>query len=169
LSKKRICFVCMGNIIRSPLAEHLFRSLARQGGVEEKYEACSAGTGDWHVGEPPDARMRQVAAKRGLQYSGRARQFQPQDLERHDLVLAMDAENAAILRRMARTERQRAKIRLLRAFDPLGGPNAPVPDPYYAKGEDFDEVYDIVERSVRGLLEDLERDDGAGKDGNTGA
>ena len=73
--KKRICFVCLGNIVRSPLAEHMFLHLADKAGVAEKYEVDSAGTGDWHLGEQPDGRMRRVAAAHGLVYDGRSRQI----------------------------------------------------------------------------------------------
>jgi protein-tyrosine phosphatase len=152
----RICFVCLGNIVRSPLAENLFRKTVEDKGSAESYQVESAGTGDWHVGEPPDPRMRRVAARHGLIYSGLARQFQAADFDRFDWVVAMDLENRDNLRRLARTEAQRAKIRLLREFDPRGGPKSSVPDPYYGGVEGFEEVYRIVERSVRGLLQALE-------------
>jgi len=153
---KRILFVCLGNIVRSPLAENMFRHLANQAGVGHRYQVDSAGTGGWHVGERPDARMRRVAARRGFKYDGRARQFSPRDFDRFDWIIAMDAGNRRDLERMARTQADRDKIRLLREFDPLGGPRAAVPDPYYGGIRGFEEVYDIVERSCRGLLEALE-------------
>ena len=154
--KYRICFVCLGNIVRSPLAEHMFNRLTEIAGVAHKYEVDSAGTGAWHVGESPDSRMRRVAAKRGLNYDGRARQFQRGDLDRFDLVVAMDANNRSHLLSMARTKEQRAKIRLLREFDPQGNKNAAVPDPYYGGIDGFERTYDIVERATQRLLESLE-------------
>jgi protein-tyrosine phosphatase len=154
--KQRICFVCLGNIVRSPLAQHLFMHTASQAGATERYEADSAAVGDWHVGEPPDERMRRVAAGHGLSYNGRARQFRPADFERFDWVIAMDRENAGYLRRLAATPAQRTKILLLREFDPQGGPGAEVPDPYYGGMDGFENVYRVVERSVRGLLHALE-------------
>lgn len=154
---KRICFVCLGNIVRSPLAEHMFRQVAAQAGVASKYEIESAGTGGWHVGESPDARMRRVAAGRGLVYDGQARKFQRGDLQRFDLVVAMDGDNRAHLLSLARTTEQRSKIRLMREFDPQGGRNASVPDPYYGGIDGFEKTYDIVERSVKALLEALEQ------------
>lgn len=156
--QKRICFVCLGNIVRSPLAEHLFLHKARQKGLEDKYQASSAGTSNWHVGEAPDARMRQVAARNGLVYDGRARQFTLSDFERYDYVIAMDAENRQHLHKMARNQDHWRKIHLLREFDPAGSPNAPVPDPYYGGLDGFEEVYRVIERSVEGLLEALEKD-----------
>lgn len=156
--KTRICFVCLGNIVRSPLAENLFIHLAGEVGAAGKYEVDSAGTGAWHVGESPDPRMRRVAARNGLNYDGSARQIHPTDLDRFDLILAMDHENLAALKALARTPEQRTKIHLLREFDPEGGPNADVPDPYYGDQGGFERVYTVIERSVRGLLAALEKD-----------
>jgi protein-tyrosine phosphatase len=152
----RICFVCLGNIVRSPLGENMFRHLADQAGVADRYEVDSAGTGAWHVGESPDRRMRQVAARRGFKYDGRARQFAQSDFGRFDLIIAMDTQNRANLRRLARGADDEAKIRLMREFDPQGRANDSVPDPYYGGIDGFENVYDIVERSCQGLLEALE-------------
>lgn len=154
--KTSICFVCLGNIVRSPLAENIFRHLSEQSGVAEAYMVDSAGTSRYHIGEPPDERMRRVAARHGLRYDGRARQFQRQDFERFDWIIAMDPDNRADLERVAPVETSRAKIRLLRAFDPQGSPQAGVPDPYYGGIDGFEEVYGIVERSCRGLLAALQ-------------
>jgi protein-tyrosine phosphatase len=158
-TKQRICFVCLGNIVRSPLAQHLFTHTASKAGVSERYEADSAAVGDWHIGEPPDERMRCVAARHGLSYDGHARQFRQADFERFNWVIAMDSENAGYLRRLAATPAQRARVRLLREFDPQGGPGAQVPDPYYGGIDGFENVYRIVERSVHGLLQALEDGD----------
>lgn len=158
-NKKNICFVCAGNIVRSPLAQHLFTRWVRQAGLEGKYVIGSAGTGHWHVGESPDSRMRRVAARKGLVYDGRARQFQRDDFKRYDLIVAMDLENRDFLRSLARNDAERAKIRLIREFDPDGGPNASVPDPYYGGIEGFEEVYSILERSTRELLDSLEQNE----------
>lgn len=152
----RICFVCLGNIVRSPLAENLFMHLAKQTRASGRYEVDSAGTGAWHVGEPPDARMREVAARRGLHYDGRARQFSRRDFERFDLIIAMDQENRRDLLRLVPTPAQQAKIHLLREFDRTSAAQASVPDPYYGGIDGFEEVYDIVERACRGLLNTLE-------------
>jgi protein-tyrosine phosphatase len=153
--KTRICFVCLGNIVRSPLAENVFRSLAEEAGAAGRFEVASAGTSGWHLDEPPDARMRKVAASRGLTYTGRAQRFTRQDFERFDLILAMDKDNREDLLGMAPNAAAKAKVRLLREFDPHGGPNHPVPDPYYGGITGFEEVYQIIERSCRGLLASL--------------
>jgi len=153
---KRICFVCLGNIVRSPLAENLFKHLVSERGLGDRFEVDSAGTSAWHLGESPDARMRQVAAKYGLEYDGRARQFTQADLDYFDLIIAMDLENYDDLIHMAREERQKDKIKLLREFDPDGDKYMGVPDPYYGGIQGFEETYQIVKRSVIGLLDAIE-------------
>lgn len=160
MTATRICFVCTGNIVRSPLAENLFLHLSTK--ASAKYIVSSAGTINYHVGEPPDERMRRVAARHGLIYDGRARQFQLEDFDRFDLILALDSDNKRDLEFLAQTPDQKAKIRFLREFDPLGGLGKSVPDPYYEGIEGFEEVYQIIARSCKGLLDYLEgRQDGA--------
>lgn len=153
---KRILFVCLGNIVRSPLAENMFRSLASEAGASDRFEVDSAGIGGWHVGEKPDPRMRQVAARKGLVYNGTARQIDRGDFDRFDLIVAMDTDNRQDLLRLARTPEQRQRICLLREYDPLGGANASVPDPYYGGMDGFENVFEIVQRSVRHLFDALQ-------------
>lgn len=159
---KRICFICLGNIVRSPLAEHLFNHVAKERGLDHKYFASSAACGSWHVGETPDPRMRQVAASRGLHYTGKARQFQRSNFDDCDVVLAMDRDNQEYLMGIARSPVDQEKIHLLREFDPQGGAGSSVPDPYYGGIRGFEQVYEIIERSVHGLLDALEEQDGHG-------
>lgn len=154
----RILFVCLGNIIRSPLAEHAFRQAVEQAGVAEKYEADSAGTAGWHVGEQPDARMRKTAASHGLGYNGSARQVSQQDFDDFDLIIAMDSSNYRSLADLAGSDQAKAKIRLMREFDPQAD-GMDVPDPYYGGQEGFENTFHIVRRSVDGLLEALQRDE----------
>ncbi len=153
---KRILFVCLGNIVRSPLAEAMFAHLAQEAGVVEQYQVDSAGTASYHVGQAPDERMWRVAASEGLVYDHHARQFSPEDFETFDLIVAMDDDNRADLMRQARTAEQRAKIRLLREFDSQADGHSSVPDPYYGGMDGFRNVYQIVERSCRALLNGLE-------------
>lgn len=152
----RICFICLGNIIRSPLAQHLFVHKAREAGVADKYQVSSAGLGPWHVGEQPDSRMKRIASRHGVQITGKARQFSHTEFDKHDLILVMDAENLQRLRSITRNEEDLKKIRMLREFDPEGGVHSPVPDPYYGGPNGFEEVYQIIDRSVSGLLAKLE-------------
>ncbi|MCW5876639.1 MAG: low molecular weight phosphotyrosine protein phosphatase [Anaerolineales bacterium] len=152
----RLLFVCLGNIIRSPLAARLFEHKVAQAGLADKYEIDSAGTGSWHAGEPPDERMVRTAARRGFHYTDRARQVKPADMDSFDLVVAMDLENKSNLEALAANPGQRAKIRLLREFDEEASGNLAVPDPWYGGPSGFDDAYDIIERSVEKLLADLE-------------
>lgn len=154
--KTKILFVCTGNIIRSPLAEHMFRNLAERTGVASKYEVDSAGTTAYHVGEHPDGRMRKVAAAKGLVYDGVSRRLKPHDLEYFDLVIAMDGYNYSDILAMAKSLEQEEKVKMLREFDPHGGQNSAVLDPYYGGIDGFHEVYNVVERSCQGLLGALE-------------
>ena len=153
---KHILFVCLGNVVRSPLAENLFRYIAKQDGLDSQYIVDSAGTSAYHVGEPPDSRMRRTAAGYGLDYDGSARRFQINDFDRFDLILAMDLQNRQDLMAMARDPEDQRKIRLMREFDPDSSPEAEVPDPYYGGLDGFEKTYAIVERSVRGLLQALQ-------------
>lgn len=152
----RILFVCLGNIVRSPAAENLFRWQAEQAGVGDRYEVDSAGTASYHVGDAPDERMRQVAAARGLNYDGKGRQVQPDDLDDFDLIVPMDTNNYEDLLALVDGHKQRAKIHLMREFDPEADGERSVPDPYYGGREGFERVYAMLERSTRRLLESLE-------------
>lgn len=155
----RILFVCLGNICRSPTAEGVMRKLVRDAGLEERIEVDSAGTGSWHVGEPPDARATRVARRRGITLEGAARQVWPRDFEEFDLILAMDSSNLRNLQRLASDETARAKVRLLREFDPAAEGDLDVPDPYYGGADGFDRVLDLVHAACRSLLEQLQAKD----------
>jgi protein-tyrosine phosphatase len=141
-----VLFVCTGNICRSPTAEGVLRTLAAREGIELHIE--SAGIGRWHVGCAPDERAQHHAKGRGYDLSRqRARQVEPFDFERFDLILAMDRGHLRALQRMA-PERHRTKIRLF-------VPERDVPDPYYGGPEGFEEVLDLVEAACRDLLREL--------------
>lgn len=150
-----VCFVCLGNICRSPTAEGVFRRLVSDACLTERIRVDSAGTGDYHVGELPDARSRAAASRRGYSLTGVARQFQAGDLDTFDYVLAADRSNLQALRRLSSDEQKRSKIHLLRSFDPTAPADADVPDPYYGGPAGFDQVIDICERACRGLLEQI--------------
>jgi len=151
----RLLFVCLGNIIRSPLAENLFRFQAERARVDGRYSVDSAGTDAWHVGESPDPRMQKTAESHGVNNNGAARQVRESDFDEFDWILAMDDGNRRELLDMAGSPEKQAKVRLMREFDPEQG-DPDVPDPYYGGAEGFETTYRIVERSVRGLLEALE-------------
>lgn len=165
----RILFVCLGNICRSPLAEGIFRHLATEAGLDGRFEVDSAGTGAWHVGEPPDRRSLGVARKNGVTLEGRARQVEPEDFAAFDLLVAMDRDNLRQLEALRDRVGGGTPIRLLREFDPEAGGDLEVPDPYYGGPDGFDRVYEMVHRSCMTLLEALAEGDlvlGSGGSGN---
>jgi protein-tyrosine phosphatase len=147
----------MGNICRSPTAEGVMRHLLREEGLEDEITVDSAGTGAWHVGNPPDRRATAAARARGIVLEGAARQVRPSDFDDYDLLLVADRENLADLRAIAPDEAARAKVRLLREFDPAsdGAADLDVPDPYYGGPDGFEDVLDLVEAACRGLLAEV--------------
>ncbi len=150
----RVCFVCLGNICRSPTALAVMRHEAARLGVLERLVLDSAGTAAYHVGNKPDPRTIAAASRRGIDLLSRARQFTARDFASFDYVLAMDAENLFNLQKLAPKDYQ-GVLALFRAFDPSAEPNASVPDPYYGGEQGFEEVLDQCERAARGLLAHL--------------
>jgi protein-tyrosine phosphatase len=150
----RICFVCLGNICRSPTAHGVMLRLVAEAGLGAAIEVDSAGTAAYHVGELPDERSRVAAHRRGIELSHRARQFGAADLDRFDLVVAMDGDNLSRLDRLRRLAGGRARppIVLLRSFDPTAAPGAAVPDPWSGGDDGFEQVLDQCERACAGLL-----------------
>jgi protein-tyrosine phosphatase len=142
-SMLRLCFVCLGNICRSPIGEGVMRHLLREAGLEAQIEVDSAGTAGYHSGEPPDARARAAGKRFGVEVGGRARQFKRQDFESFDYVLAMDRSNFDDLAKLAASPEALRKLHLLRSFDGASPEGASVPDPYYGDDEDFDDVVRI--------------------------
>ncbi len=152
----RILFVCLGNICRSPMAEGVVRAELARRGLLDRVELDSAGTGDWHVGEPPDPRARQAAAARGVDISGlRGRQVSPADFSRFDLILAMDRDNYADLLALA-GDAHAHKVRLFLEFARDGNGDE-VPDPYFGGPEGFEHVLDLLQDAAAGLADHIER------------
>ena len=156
---KRLLLVCLGNICRSPTAQGVFESVASAAGRGDGFELDSAGTGDWHVGAPPDPRAIAAAQARGIDISDqRARQAQAVDFERFDFVLAMDDANLRALERLGATlpeERRRAQLmKMTTLSDTVRG--ADVPDPYYGGSEGFERVLDLLEDASHALLRHLD-------------
>lgn len=148
----RILFVCLGNICRSPTAEAVMRGIVAEAGLGDEIEVESAGTGDWHIGHPPDERSVAAAAQRGVELTGKARQVARGDFDKFDLVIAMDRQNRDDLMTIARSEEDRGKVRLLRSYS---DGELDVPDPYYGGEDGFAEVVEIVERSCQALLDEV--------------
>lgn len=154
-SPYRICFVCLGNICRSPTAEGIFQHIVRQAGVDHYFYIDSAGTAAYHIGNPANSKSRQVALDNGVELLSRARQIDPRDLEEFDLIIAMDNENLKNIRHLDPAGLYHHKIKRMRDFDPEpeGGE---VPDPYYGGMEGFRNVYKILYRSCENLFRKFE-------------
>lgn len=136
------------------------KHLVARAGLSERVVVESAGTAGYHTGELPDRRARAAARARGIALESRARQFVASDFARYDHVLAMDAENERHLLRLAPDPAARAKVGLLRAYDPAAPSGAAVPDPYYGGDDGFEEVLDLCEAACAGLLSALRREHG---------
>lgn len=132
------------------------RHLVEEAGLSAHVELDSAGTGAWHVGEPPDARARDAAKRRGLDLRGRARKISIDDFERFDYLVAMDGANRDDLYALSPSDDGRGRVELLRNFDPDSPLDAEVPDPYYGEGDGFERVLDICEAACRGLLRHIQ-------------
>ena len=148
----RLCFVCMGNICRSPTAEGIMKSLLNAAGFHKQISVDSAGMESYHVGQRADSRAYEMARTRGVILDSRARQFTIDDFAQFDYVLAMDHVNRDDLLELAPDESAREKIFLLRSFDASAPPEAEVPDPYSGGRTGFIEVFDQCERACAGLL-----------------
>lgn len=147
----RVLFVCMGNICRSPAAECIFRRFVDRAGLSDVIECDSAGTINYHQGQPPDSRMRRAGKSRGFAVDGRARAVVEEDLAAFDLILAMDRENLNDLKSMDRQGRYGKKIRLFCHFA-SGSSEQEVPDPYYGGPAGFEQALDILEDGCEGVL-----------------
>lgn len=151
-----VLFVCMGNICRSPTAHGVFRHMVAAAGLSDWVRVDSAGTHNYHPGEPPDERSQQHAATRGYFLADlRARQMTSEDFERHDLILAMDWDNLALAQDLC-PPAHITKVRRLTEFC-LRLDNPIVPDPYYGGAQGFKEVLDLVEDACQGLLLHVQR------------
>lgn len=151
----RLCFVCLGNICRSPTAEGIFIHQVKEAGLENYFYIDSAGTAAYHVGEGANSKSQATANKHGVHLPSKARKFEYADLEEFDLILTMDNENYRNVTELDRKGMYSDKVMKMRAFDPEPG-DGQVPDPYYGGLQGFENVYQIVYRSCEQLLSELE-------------
>lgn len=150
----KILAVCLGNICRSPAAEAAIRRAAEVAGLS--VEVDSAGTGSWHIGEPPHPESVAAGKRIGLEVEGRGRKFNSKDFERYDMIVAMDSSNMKELTALATNKEDLAKLRLFRTFDPETD-ETEVPDPWGGETEDYEEMMEIIVRAADGLVAQLAR------------
>jgi protein-tyrosine phosphatase len=158
MTTTRVLFVCLGNICRSPAAEGVFVHLLDQQGLADRFVVDSAGTCGWHVGRRADARMRDAAARRGIDLTSRARQIDLGDLHSFDHILTMDGDNLAAVQALAREAGNpagQAQIEAMTHYCRRHSGAREVPDPYYGGSEGFEQVLDLLEDACGGLLEAL--------------
>jgi protein-tyrosine phosphatase len=152
----RICFVCTGNICRSPMAETVFKALVKKAGFDKSVAVISAGTGDWHVGEPSDDRTVAALAAKGYDGAGhRGRQFEPGWFDELDLVVVFDRSQERILKTWAASEQDRSKVQLLLSFDGEQASLVDVPDPYYSDAALFEQVLVMIEKACMALFHQI--------------
>lgn len=151
--KKRVLFVCLGNICRSPAGEGVLKGIVRENGREEEWEIDSAGTASYHAGDQPDKRMRVHARNRGLELNHVCRKVRPSDFDDFDLILGMDDNNVSDLRRIAPSLEAARKIMPMAAFVDESFRYDYVPDPYYEGAEGFELVLDLLENGCGNLFE----------------
>ena len=148
---KKILFVCLGNICRSPLAKSIFNHKIKEAGLVNYFECDSCGTSNYHIGSSPDERTIKNSLKNGVPVNHAARQLADDDFENFDLILAMDQSNYDNIHRLPSAAANQHKIKLMRDYDPQE--RGDVPDPYYGGEKDFQEVFDILNRSVENLIQ----------------
>ena len=151
----RVLFVCLGNICRSPLAEGIMKHKLNAMGLKDQILVDSCGTSNYHIGDKPDSRTRENAERNGVILNHRGRQITSDDLESFDFIVAMDLSNKKNVFTLA-SNAHRNKVKLMREFD--HEPGDEVPDPYYGDEDDFQEVFDILNRSIDGFISHLQRE-----------
>jgi protein-tyrosine phosphatase len=156
MKKINVLFVCLGNICRSPLAEAIFKNKIRSRGLDALIEADSCGTSNYHIGGSPDPRTIDNAVKNGITIEHSGRQLCDADLKNFDFILAMDKSNYQNILRLPESKSVAHKVQLMRDFDPQhkGGE---VPDPYHGGEKGFQEVFDILDRSMDSFIDHIEK------------
>ena len=153
---KKILFVCLGNICRSPAAEGIFNQKIKERDLEKLFVVDSAGTGSWHVGNLPDKRMRATALSRGIELTSRSRQIEEKDLYEFDHILVMDKDNLHAVKSLIKDKQDivNSKIKLILSYS-KDSKLEEVPDPYYGGQDGFDKVLDLLDNAIDGLIDSL--------------
>ena len=150
-----VLFVCLGNICRSPLGEGVLAHRLEEEDLSDRVRVDSAGTGAWHLGEPPDPRSVEVAMRHGIALRGQARSVSVEDFHEFDYIFAMDRTNLRDLRYLEGEGEGGARLSLFREFDPYQDRDLDVPDPYYGGPDGFDLMFDMVDRTCAAFIEHL--------------
>lgn len=150
--KVSVCFVCLGNICRSPMAEGILTKLVTDAGLRGRIRVDSVGTGAWHKGERADKRARELASERGYELNSVCRQITAADFVTHDLLIGMDQTNVRELTELAPDAKAKLKIKLLRDYDSRSPKGSEVQDPYYGTAEEFRRAFETIEAACVELL-----------------
>ena len=153
---KKILFVCLGNICRSPAAEAVFNQRIKERDLEKLFVVDSAGTGGWHVGNLADPRMRETALLRGIELTSRSRKIEESDLYEFDHILVMDNDNLEAVKSLIEDHKNpvNSKIKLILSYS-KNSQLEEVPDPYYGGQNGFDKVIDLLDDAIDGLIDSL--------------
>lgn len=154
---KKLLFVCLGNICRSPAAEGIMKHIVSESNMQDDFLIDSAGIGDWHIGQLPDSRMRRHGSQHGYNFNSHARQICREDFTRFDLIIVMDSDNYRAVTSMAPNAEAKKKVVMMADYLRHHPNYTTVPDPYYGSDRDFELVIELLEDACEGLFQSIKR------------